>query len=199
MTPPSFFGLDLGVKNGAVARLTLLSSTEAPAVSFLPWPSALLQSIPLGDHEKLIRTHGRLIDSWLTKTPVDASYRGFGDWSVQEVNWGRTLRVPASLKSFLAGLYTGALSPQVLLTWVAPRLVRRSLWLLPNASKADVWKAAITCCGDWGQLLMEETSDEDERDALTLAILAAITTGPRDLLPPLVKELRPGVLEDLIS
>lgn len=198
MAIPSFFGFDLGVKNGAVARVTPLSSTEVPAVSFLAWPKSLLQAIPLTEHEKLIRAHSQMIEQWLTKTPVDASYRGFGDWSVQEVNWGRTLRVPASLKSFLAGLYTGALSPQVLLTWVAPRLVRRSLWLLPNASKEEVWRAMIDCCGEWGQLMMEEASNEDEKDALTLAILAAVATGDPLLLPPITKALRPGVLEDLI-
>lgn len=169
-----WFGLDLGIKRGAICRLMRTGRGTPPLVSFLPW-SPRLDGTPLKDSNQLIRIHVEdHIEPWaeMRESGLQESLLCFGDWTVSEVHWGRTNKTSASLKSYLAGLYTGFLSPAITVAWISPAKVRESLRLAPTAQKPAVWAAMEQACGLLGPELFSAPSNDHEKDALTLALLA---------------------------
>lgn len=185
-----YYGLDLGIKRGAICRLVPFSDTSPPSISFLPWPMAI-EDIPLKDTDQLVRIHSeQVLEPWFATHALSHETQSvcFGDWTLLEVQWGKAAKTPASFKSFLAGLYTGALSPRILVSWIPPSVVRRALSLPSNCPKEATWEAMATimrpCSADE---LFSDDLNEHEKDALVLALLAASHYGA---LPWMTQRLR---------
>lgn len=166
----TYYGFDLGIKAGAICRLS-----PGGSITFLPWPEkALWRKIPLQDAEAVIRLHhDQILLPWYDQSsPASVC---FGDWSVREVLWGRTMRTSAVLKAYLAGLYTGVLRPSVQVTWISPQLLRKVLDLGPTEKKEVVWAAFFSRLQ--GGPDAGDFRNEHETDAFLLAAMAALTGG----------------------
>lgn len=190
LTP--YYGFDLGVKRGAICRLLPFSDTSPPVVNFLPWPKKELEGTPIKDSDGLVRVHSEgILEPWLASTPAQGpGFPGicFGDWTPAESYWGNSARGPLAVKSFLAGLYTGGLSPSVLVTWVSPSTVRAAFGLKTNCPKEKVWDAMAEAIRPLGhEMYFPDEFSEHEKDALVLAVLAASHYGD---LPWTTRRLR---------
>lgn len=167
------YGLDLGLKNGAICELRFGPDLQVEQSTFFPWPFAALKPVSPDDVEAILEAHYLILHDWLLRLPEQDSgrYLCLGDWTPLEVYWRSSSR-SAVVKAHLAGFYSGILDPRILVSWVSPRALRQSFGLQGNLPKADFHREVREQLGpeapDWF-----DGHNDHEVDAGILALAGA--------------------------
>ncbi len=162
-----FYGLDLGVSRGAIARVDLRGAKAD--ITLMPYK---LSSNPAHTaHERrghYINEHFKLFGKHFAPESLTGVTLAI-DWSLFESYRGR--RDDANTKAFLAGYYTASVKAVGGdAAYVRPSEIRSGLLLKHTAKKDAVWAEAfpVPVFG-----LAMSAWNPDERDAVILALFAA--------------------------
>lgn len=147
MEPRIGYGLDLGIKSGALVRVTTSSvpGQKLQTSTISEWETGPKMSDGLSNtlwfcSEAILKPFYKDIDTLpVNMTPNNGLLIGI-DWDLSEAFWGN--RLAAGLKAFVSGyLYRAFIDAGFRPLVVSPAAVRQILYLRSNAKKEVVWKA----------------------------------------------------------
>lgn len=144
MEPRISYGLDLGIKSGALVRVHLDEAGTRPTV-ISEWLKGPKMSDGLSNtlwffSQNVIKPFYKDVEGLaVNMTPGNGVLIGI-DWDLSEAFWGN--RLAAGLKAFVGGyLYRAFIDSGFRPLVVSPAAVRQVLGLRSNAKKEVVWKA----------------------------------------------------------